>query len=438
MVEIKIKKEKIASTAFFFPPHTCIISTKDINMEDEERPRKLPKLDNGETQNSELHREDIGPAMTGALLPTEQDSPRKTLEANGNEKETLLEESTEQTQKLSKNQLKKLRRQEQWEAGREYRKQRRKEKVIAKRERKKASQSETGNGTPDEGEGAAVTRSTEGPRGARRKSTLLPITLVLDCGFDELMLDKERISLGSQLTRCYSDNSRAPYRAHMVVSSFNKLLRHRFETVMRKTHEHWKGVRFMQEDFVQAAEMAREWMKETGAQQGRSKMAGVFADKTDAKPEDGEVVYLSSDSPYTLTELKPYSTYIIGGLVDKNRHKGICYKRACERGIKTAKLPIGDYIQLAGRSVLATNHVVEIMVRWLETRDWGQAFVQAIPSRRDVVLKERAGNSSAGNDEESQKGDEAEAEADITKKSNVGDAEETDSSERAAEAQAEP
>ena len=99
------------------------------------------------------------------------------------------------------------------------------------------------------------------------------------------------------------------------------------------------------------------------------------------------MVYLTSESPDTLTELKPYSTYIVGGLVDRNRHKGICYKRAMDRGLKTAKLPIGDYMQMASRFVLATNHVSEIMVRWLELGDWGEAFLRVVPKRKGGVLK---------------------------------------------------
>jgi tRNA (guanine9-N1)-methyltransferase len=218
----------------------------------------------------------------------------------------------------------------------------------------------------------------------------LPITLVLDCGFDDLMNDQERKSLGSQITRSYSDNHRAPYQTHLTVSSFGGHLKKRFDGLLEGQYHAWKGVRFLEEDFVKAAEQANEWMN---SHQG-GKLAGVFADeKTSSQSFEelanaGEVVYLSSDSPYTLTELRPYSTYIIGGLVDRNRHKGVCYKRALDRGMKTAKLPIGDYMQMTSRFVLATNHVVEIMLRWLELGDWGEAFLRVVPKRKGGVLKD--------------------------------------------------
>lgn len=120
-----------------------------------------------------------------------------------------------------------------------------------------------------------------------------------------------------------------------------------------------------------------------------------------------EVIYLTSDSPYTLSELKPFHTYVIGGIVDKNRHKGLCYKAAMDKdrqlraetsseaymdpckikNIKTAKLPIGEYMAMTSRHVLATNHVVEIMLNWLETNDWGQAFLNVIPKRKGGQLR---------------------------------------------------
>ena len=132
-------------------------------------------------------------------------------------------------------------------------------------------------------------------------------------------------------------------------------------------------------------------------------LTGAFAlhphptQSTSAELEkEAEIVYLTSDSEHTLDRLKPYSTYIIGGLVDKNRHKGICYKRACDRGIKTAKLPIAEYMEMQSRFVLATNHVVEIMVRWLECGDWGEAFLKVVPKRKGGRLRSLGGGGDEG------------------------------------------
>ncbi|THC96509.1 hypothetical protein EYZ11_004008 [Aspergillus tanneri] len=368
-----------------------------IIMDGEERPRKLPRLGNDKDAQDESES-----VMTGAVGCTPDNDATPTTkghESDADDRQKLPVNANESVPKMSKNQLKKLRRQEQWEAQRDLRKIRRKEKAQEKKDRIRKEWDEAKKEGPEAVE--RLRKERESTRHRFRNTTLLPLTLVMDCGFDELMNEKERISLSQQLARCYSDNSRTPYRSHLVISSFDKLLKERYETVMRKTHENWKGVRFLGEDFVYAAEQAREWMK--GPEGGE--LAGIFADKMDVTPKDGEVVYLSSESPHTLTELKPYSTYIIGGLVDKNRHKGICYKRAVEKGIKTAKLPIGDYIQMTSRQVLATNHVVEIMLRWLELGDWGEAFMQVIPQRKGGTLKD----SNCSSEEPVQHGDSADA-----------------------------
>ncbi len=294
---------------------------------------------------------------------------------------------------LSKNKLKKLKRDQEWEENREKRKIRRKEKLQEKKQRKRIVREEAA-ATTGTGVAAGMNVNPPKPEEAKvnkyRHAVQVPITLIIDCGFDDLMVDTERKSLGSQLTRCYSDNYKAPYRTHLAVSSFGGRLKDRFDTVLSGQYKSWKGVRFSEDGFAKVASQALEWMKEDKG----IKIAGALVtDKESSETSstelssNGEVIYLTSDSPNTLTELRPYSTYIIGGIVDKNRHKGICYKRAMDQSMKTAKLPIGDYIKMTSRFVLATNHVAEIMLRWLEVGDWGKAFLEVIPKRKGGILK---------------------------------------------------
>lgn len=309
----------------------------------------------------------------------------------------------EQTQ-LSKNKLKKIKREEEWKANSANRKVRRKEKRLEKKQRSRAAQESAVNNGPNmpaSTSGTTNGRDGKEPKDRRyRDAVQLPVAVILDCGFDDLMFDGEIKSLAAQITRCYSDNHKAPFNVHMGVSSFGGRLKDRFDTVLSKNHCSWKDVHFIEDDFIEAAKQAKEWMR--GSKGGG--LAGALTPKEELGqrlPTDQagagagagagveEVVYLTSESPDTLTELKPYSTYIVGGLVDRNRHKGICYKRAMDRGVKTAKLPIGDYMQMASRFVLATNHVSEIMVRWLELGDWGEAFVRVVPKRKGGVLKSK-------------------------------------------------
>ncbi|CAI7629113.1 unnamed protein product [Penicillium viridicatum] len=382
-------------------------------MEEQERPRKLAKIDHDEDTTYEV----LGPAMTGAVDVTGNE-PEPACAQIGNEPLDLSEFTVQKDTKpanesapqdggevaapvMSKNQMKKLRRAEAHQQKRALQKSQKKEKLIQKRDRRRAMVEEA----REKGGEEAVNELRQIWRGKKAKhtrSTLLPLTFVMDCGYDELMSDRERISLAGQLTRSYSDNSRAVFNGHMMFSSFDKLLKERFDTVLA-CHKNWKRVRFFQEDFVHAGKVAKEQM--TAPRGGQ--LAGPFAEQTDAKPEDGEIIYLSSDSENTLTELKPYSTYIVGALVDKNRHKA-----AVEKGIKTAKLPIGQYIQMAHRPVLATNHVIEIMLAWLELRDWGKAFMKVIPTRKGGALRQNQneGEQNAENDAEDANEEEMEAE----------------------------
>lgn len=365
-------------------------------MEAEERPTKMRKLDNDVVNSSEQSdaQESTNASINNA---NEVEKCAKNIDSDsdsdyhGNNDddtanppdENVGTENEAPAPAISKNQLKKLRRQEQWEASKAFRKAKRKEKAVEKKQRKREARGQASEGADESKPPPAAPASDQKPR-----SILLPITFVIDCGYDDLMLDKERISLSSQLTRCYSDNHHAPFQAHLAASSFGAKLKERFETVLHNNHKNWRRVKFREANFVDVSNESAGWMKDKS---GVPSLDGVFASKREiprGELHDGrEVVYLSSESPNTLQELKPFSTYIVGGLVDKNRHKGICYKTARDKGIKTARLPISEFMEMQSRSVLATNHVVEIMLRWLECGDWGKAFLKVIPKRKGGSLK---------------------------------------------------
>jgi len=118
-----------------------------------------------------------------------------------------------------------------------------------------------------------------------------------------------------------------------------------------------------------------------------------------------DLVYLTADSPNTITELKNGKKYIVGAIVDKNRYKGLCHKKAVAQGVATAKLPIGEYVSMASRFVLTTNQVVEIMIRWLACRDWERAFLEVIPRRKMPVAKGGGEDGEDGEGEGEQEGE---------------------------------
>lgn len=431
--------------------------SKDMTMSDsEERPTKLRKL-NGHSQGGvrsdvELQASAIAES---SIVSAPQDQPREEIlktadeDNEGNDSETK-DSTPVPGQALSKNQLKKIRKKEAWEAGREYRKLKRKEKQHDKKIRKQEERAAN-----PKVEISDAPKAVEG----RKRAVQVPMTLLLDCDFDELMTDKEIMSLASQLTRAYSDNRKAQFRSHLVVSSFGGQLKARFEGVLANAHKGWKAIKFTEKDFVAAAEEMDTVMRgedggviagalvqgamapasgSHGAQEAEQcsvapvessaateKQSSVSQTKLDGNtimaPEivtaptstKPNVVYLSSDSPHTLTHLSPNTTYIIGGIVDKNRHKGLCYKRALDRNIPTAKLPIGEYMTMQSRTVLATNHVVEIMVRWLEEGDWGKAFLKVIPKRKEAKLRGAKGKEDEGQEEVQHEDEEDQANDDM-------------------------
>lgn len=367
-------------------------------MEGEERPAKKRRLSvepssatnelsqtNGESQIDEHQHEPTSKENLADLFDDELDGDKAVKPNDGIHFSNTRPTSPSGTP-MSKNQQKKLRKKLEWESKRDQRKAIRKEKIVAKRERRKEAKLEAAAVGIDN-EAASVPSE---PKPEKSSPVQLPVTFMIDCDFDNLMLDKERISLAAQITRSYSDNKNASFRAHLAVCSFGGKLRERFETVLTH-HTGWRGVRWLDCDFVQAAEKAKRWM---GDDVRGGKPAGTFSAVAEKSKDDiaklkdeGEIVYLTSEGDETLTELKPYSTYIIGGLVDKNREKGICYKRARAKDVRTARLPIGEFMDMQGRKVLATNHVNEIMLKWLECGDWAEAFVKVIPKRKRGKLK---------------------------------------------------
>lgn len=243
---------------------------------------------------------------------------------------------------MSKRAYKKLLKQEKLAAERDEFVAKRKEKRKQLRENKKRERDSTPQPSPP-------------AKRIKQEPTRSGVKIVLDCGFDDLMTEGERTSLARQLVRCYSENRRAPLSVDLHISGFNGLLRDRFENRMHSHHLQWENITFDETDSVDTAQ---------------------------------PIVYLSSDSSDTLTELTPGTTYVVGGIVDKGRYKDLCKNKAEKLGIRTARLPIDQNIRLSGRRVLATNHVFELLLKWLELKDWKLAFEAVLPSRKVIPPKQ--------------------------------------------------
>ncbi|KIO12465.1 hypothetical protein M404DRAFT_12710 [Pisolithus tinctorius Marx 270] len=210
--------------------------------------------------------------------------------------------------------------------------------------------------------------------------------LVIDLGFDELMTDKEINSLTSQLAYTYSANRRAPHAfSSLLFTSINGRTKERLDAMNDAGYRRWSNTEWWEESYE------RIWTRSFPPSQSPScEPTNAPADSTSTETEttaDADelrksVVYFTADSENEILELKEGETYVIGGICDHNRYKNLCLNKANASQIRHARLPIGRYIALATRKVLTVNQVVEILLKWVETRDWEEAFWAVIPKRK--------------------------------------------------------
>ncbi|XP_064423477.1 RNA (guanine-9-)-methyltransferase domain-containing protein 2 isoform X1 [Latimeria chalumnae] len=240
---------------------------------------------------------------------------------------------------MSKRQRKKLMKQQQWEEQKEQRKQKRKEKRQKRKLQQQAHSEET---------------TEECPRKRIRRDVVTSaVRVVIDCSFDSLMALKDVKKLHKQIQRCYAENRRAVHPVQFYLTSHSGQLKKNMDE-NDKGWVNWKDIQVKSEHYCELM-----------------------------KKED--LVYLTSDSPNTLSDLDETKAYIIGGLVDHNHHKGITYKRAVELGVDHAQLPLGSFVKMNSRKVLAVNHVFEIILAYLEKKDWKEAFFTILPQRKGAI-----------------------------------------------------
>lgn len=276
------------------------------------------------------------------------------------------------TAPLSKNQQKKLLKKQKWEESRESRRALRREKMAAKRirQREERDAAKANPQTEKITDWPKLGKKRKNNRKLERKSKRLAIKCIVDCSFDDYMMDKEVASLGAQVSRCYSDNRIAKFSMDLCVTCVDKRLRSHLHLMHGDKWKSWRKIHVTDTDYE------------------------ITQDDIQAR----NIIYLSSDSDETLEALEEGKTYIVGGIVDKNRYKGLCFNKAVSQGLRTAKLPIGEYIKMTGRITLTTNQVVEIMLRWLELKDWKAAFEAVIPMRKKK--KDPTGGQSQDGEEE--------------------------------------
>lgn len=282
-----------------------------------------------------------------------------------------IEESKDIDQStMSKRQRKKLQKRQFFV---EHRKIKRKEKKERKKAEKRKLQEEKETEDGKEGVSSAsdnLTNNKEKLSCEKKKFRSMnsehasSLRVAIDLSFDDLMTDRDIHKLLKQIQRTYSINRRADRPIQLYLTSFGG----RSKTILDEIHCKYTSwdVHIKEESY-----------------------GDVFSQE--------DVVYLTSDSPNVLSEVDESKAYIIGGLVDHNHHKGLCYRLAVERGIAHARLPISECVKLKSRTVITVNHVFEIMLLYSQTKDWKESLVQVLPARKMEGATENGGHKKTGN-----------------------------------------
>jgi tRNA (guanine9-N1)-methyltransferase len=249
-------------------------------------------------------------------------------------------ETEQETPKLSKNQLKRLKRQET--ALKLKAERRKRERELRKQKRI------NGLAVMEKPDGQIVEIKRKTLKKNLMSNSSNKLRIVLDCSFDHLMNSNDINHLGKQLNYCYAINRRMINPIQLYLTSFtNKVLLEKLVCANWDVHLSEK----------------------------------YFLDLFESELKEN-IVYLTSDSSNEISTFDENKIYIIGGLVDHNHHKSLCYNLAVEKNLQHARLPINKYMSMKTRQVLTVNQVYQIIAKFVECNDWKQAFISTLPLRK--------------------------------------------------------
>lgn len=150
------------------------------------------------------------------------------------------------------------------------------------------------------------------------------IRVAIDLDFDDLMIDKDVCKCAKQLLWVYTINRKAVAPMQLFFTSLRRGGRVQQALDKNDGYLNWD--------------------------------VNIRTDAYDAVFERQQIVYLTSDSDTVLSELSADDVYVIGGLVDHNHHKGLSLERADTKGLRTARLPLGEHVKIKTRTVLTIVH----------------------------------------------------------------------------------
>lgn len=187
-----------------------------------------------------------------------------------------------------------------------------------------------------------------------------------------MMKEGELKSLGFQIKLIYADNQNRTHKSHLIIANY-----HQIENYLIKNHINW-NIHFVNNSIL-------DYLLNTSVEEMPFALMNSLTIHNEIKDC---CIYLSSDAEEELEKLEEDKIYIIGGLVDRNRHKDYIRGYAMNLGIRSYKLPIRKYLKLNSSTVLTTNQIFTILMDFHETMDWKEALLKNIPKRKILEIIE--------------------------------------------------
>lgn len=295
---------------------------------------------------------------------------------------------------MTKSAAKKLARREKREQKKEATKHERRAKERARRKERRKQEREARLNDP---------QPVERPR--KPAVQVFDARVVVDLGFDDLMTVDETTSLASQLGYLYGVNrtSSHPFREVIFAGAGRVSGRslgyvppaggaNTFPSKASTSESSLFQDRVGQHMENKSVGMWRRWKRIKLQEYGGLEALWTGHGNMPALCQKTDVIYLTADTDNTIETLETGKTYVIGGIVDRNRYKHLCARKAQELGIPVARLPIDpsflDGQKMNARKVLTVNQVFAILVGWTETRDWTEALKRGLPTRKFTSQEE--------------------------------------------------
>ena len=283
---------------------------------------------------------------------------------------------------ISKNQLKKMKKQEEWkkkmEKIKQYKREKKKEKKKLKREERERleklnpKKDDEINEIKNKDKSNIPFKSKKQLKEEFKQKCKNGMKVIIDCDFEHLMNEQGNKSMVRQIVDLYSINKESSNPFRVILYGVGKQIK---EGLEKSNYENWIGIEvYFKEDFPTFDKFIEQILY-----------------KDDKRPMDDikkNIFYLTADSENNIENIDNNATYIIGGIVDRNKYKGLTFNKAKELGINHGKFPIGEYLKLQSSQVLTTNHTFHILNEFSIKHDWKDAFVSIIPKRKQEEKEE--------------------------------------------------